>query len=89
MNMIDIEVFYEEPPSNQAQRDNERPDLPLWVGASCFGFGLVGDRYQHFPPPVGESRVFFLSRKLLRSDNKIYTSTCQYPALPVTEVPDI
>lgn len=89
MNLLDIQVIYDEPPTNQTQRDNERPDLPLWVGASCFGFGLVGDRYQHFPPPVGESRVFFLSRKLLRSDNKIYTSICQYPALPVTEVPDI
>lgn len=89
MNLIDIEAIYEEPPSYQAQSDDERLDLPLWVGASCFGFGLVGDRYQHFPPPVGESRVFFLSKKSLRSDGKIDSSMCQHPALPVTEVPDI
>lgn len=89
MNLVDSQVIYEEPASNQIQRENEQPYLPLWVGASCFGFGLVGDRYQHFPPPVGESRVFFLSRKLLRSDSKIHTSMCQHPALPVMEVPDI
>lgn len=89
MNLLNSKVVYEEPSSNHTQHYNERLDLPLWVEAGCFGFGLVGDRYQHFPPPVGESRVFFLSSKLLRSDNKIHTSMCQYPALLVTEVPDI
>lgn len=89
MNLVDSQVLYEEAPTNQAERDNERPDLPLWVGAYCFGFGKVGDHYQHFPPPAGESRVFFLSRKLLGSDKKIHSSMCEFPALPVTEVADI
>ncbi len=89
MNLVESQVIYEEQPSSEAQRDSLRRDFPLWVSASCFGFGLVGDRYQHFPPPVGESRVFFLSSKLLRSDNKIYSSNCRYPALEVTEVREI
>ncbi len=83
LNLIDIKVLHAKPPTNDVQRINEKPDLPLWVHlGGCFPF--TWDK--PFKLPSADTRIFFLSRKLLRSANSLHSSKCSFPSIEESDM---
>lgn len=86
LNLLELDVLRATPATNEVQRTNERPDLPIWVQLGrCFPF--TGERLSY--PPTGEIRIFFLSRKLLRSAKSLHLSNCDFPSVDYSELPDV
>ncbi|WP_146185497.1 hypothetical protein [Acidovorax sp. HMWF029] len=86
VNLVEVKVLRAKPPTNDVQRANEKPDLPLWVQpGGCFPSTDETSSY----PPTGEMRIFFLSRKLLRSASSLHLSNCRFPSVAYGELPSV
>lgn len=86
VNLVEIKVLRVKPPTNDVQRANEKPDLPLWVQpGGCFPSTDETSSY----PPTGEMRIFFLSRKLLRSASSLHLSNCRFPSVAYGELTSV
>ena len=86
LNLTDIKVIRSKPPTNDAQRMSEAPDLPLWAQLGrCFPYTGGPPAY----PPTGETRIFFLSRKLLSSGYSLHVSNCRCPSIQFSDLADV
>lgn len=86
VNLLEVKVLRAKPPGNDTQRANEKLELPLWVQLGrCFPATDGASSY----PPMGEERVFFLSRKLLRSANSLHLSNCRFESVARDELLEI